>query len=405
MKKLKLLSVLAAICLLCGCTSGAEDLTKGLKAENVEATEADAEFLSAQADFSAELFKKIAAENENSNVHISPYSVSVALAMTANGAGGNTKDEFESLWHGMDTDSLNGYFLWLNNGLSSSSQLHSANSIWFNSGNALNVNKDFMQKTVNYYGAELFAAPFDESTQKHLNKWVKKNTDGMIREMEFSPDAVMCLVNAIAFDAKWQTPYEKGDTGETFFTNIEESTSPVEMMYSDETVLIGDADATGFIKNYEGGKFGFAALLPKEGTDIYDYINTLDGKKLQDIFDTRTEDSYVMAGIPKFTMDFNTNLVDALSQMGVKDAFDQSAADLTPMATMGDVNLFIGKILHKTHISVDENGTKAAAATLVSVDCGSSVSPPSVILDRPFVFMIIDNTTGLPIFMGVITEL
>lgn len=405
MKKLKIICALTAICLLCGCASGAEDLTKGLKAEKVDATEADADFLSAQADFSAELFKKIAIENENSNVHISPYSVSVALAMTANGAGENTRSELEALWNGIDTDSLNGYFLWLGNRLSSSEQLHSANSFWFNSGNALNVNKDFMQKTVNYYGAELFAAPFDESTQKHLNKWVKKNTDGMIREMEFSPDAVMCLVNAIAFDAKWQQPYEKGDSVETVFTNIDGSTSSVEMMYSDETVLIRDADATGFIKNYEGGRFGFAALLPKEETDIYDYINSLDGKKLQEIFSNRTEDTYVRTGIPKFTMDFSTDLVDTLSHMGVKDAFDRSAANLTPMATMGDINLFVGKVLHKTHITIDENGTRAAAATLVSVDCGSSVSPPTVILDRPFIFIIVDNATGLPVFMGVITNL
>ncbi|MBQ7835723.1 MAG: serpin family protein [Clostridia bacterium] len=404
MKNLKLLCLFMVICLLAGCASSAVSLTKEIKAEDVESKAADNEFKSSQMDFSAELFKKVSLGNKNENIHISPLSVSAALAMTVNGARENTKSEMEAMWQGITSDRLNQYYLWWHTDLISSGELRMANSLWFQDNEYLKVDNGFLQNTVNYYGAEIFKTVFDDNAQKQLNKWVRKNTDGMIKEMEFDKNSAMCLVNAVAFDAKWETPYEKYSVHEGTFTNLDQSKSNVEMMSSKEEILLRDTNATGFIKNYKGEKYGFAALLPNEDVDIYDYIETLDGDRLTAILNNKIT-TYTEVQIPKFTLDYKTELNDALIDMGMKDAFDPIAADLSGMGSAGDVNLYVGKVIHKTHITLNESGTKAAASTMVCVDAGSAMVPPSVILNRPFVFMIIDHGTGLPVFMGVITEL
>ena len=179
-------------------------------------------------------------------------------------------------------------------------------------------------------------------------------------------------------------------------------TKTVSMMYSDEFGYINDGRAEGFIKNYAGNKYSFAALLPNADTDIYDYIGSLTGEKLIAALNGRQNES-VSAGLPKFSYDYELLLNNALKAMGMRQAFDPYGADFKKMS---DSQLFISKVIHKTFIEVAEQGTRAGAVTAVAMDCESAIMVEHrVILDRPFVYMIVDNATNLPIFIGAVTDI
>ena len=178
------------------------------------------------------------------------------------------------------------------------------------------------------------------------------------------------------------------------------------MMTSEERLYLCDENSTGFIKNYSGGKYSFAALLPNEGIDIYEYIQGLTGERLQNTFDG-AQASAVKATMPKFSYEYESSLNDALKKLGMNSAFDESKADFSKMGKSSNGNIFISEVKHKTFICVDERGTKAGAVTSVAMDNGAAdpMSMHSVKLDRPFVYMIIDNDTNLPLFIGAVTDI
>ncbi len=412
MKKLRLIALFilaATVFNLVGCSAAAIDLTEGFDAEEVTEKAPDEAFISAQTDFSLKLFRNISADH-NGNKMISPMSVALALAMTANGADSATKEEMENvLGGGISIEELNGYYLYLKNSASKTDNLKIANSIWLKDDAELfTVRQDFLQKNVNYYGAKAYKAPFDNSTLRNINGWVKKNTNGMIKEIlgEIDDDAIMYLINAMAFDARWNDPYEKAQITDGEFHNIDGSVSRVEMMNSTEGTYVEGENETGFIKPYLGGRYSFAAILPNENISLPDYIASLDGERLVTLLNN-TKSTSVIAAMPKFSFDYEKELRDTLCEMGMESAFDVNTADFSNMGEVKYQNVFINRVLHKTHITVDELGTKAGAATVVEMNCGSAmpIETYTVTLDRPFVFMIIDNETKLPVFIGAVANL
>lgn len=171
------------------------------------------------------------------------------------------------------------------------------------------------------------------------------------------------------------------------------------MMSSTETTYLENDDMTGFIKHYKGNNFSFVAMLPKD--DIESFISSLDGEKIQEILENKRTNT-VYCKMPKFSYDYGVELNDILISMGMPDAFDREKADFSKLS---DFPQYISQVLHKTHITVDELGTKAGAVTAIT-NCGSAMpnDPKEVVLDRPFFYMITDTATNLPIFMGVLTE-
>ena len=395
----------------CGIKISAQDLTEGYEPESVNKREPDKAFIDSQTDFSVNLFK-VTANNEGENILISPLSVGLALAMTANGADNQTKSEMESLLcDGFGIQSLNEYFSSYVNSLDSGEKykVSIANSIWFRDDeNRLSVEKDFLQTNANYYSAQIYKSPFDKKTVRDINNWVKLHTDKTIDKIvdEINPNTVMYLINALAFDAEWEHVYEKSDIINGTFTSYGGEKQDTEMMTSEERLYLCDEKATGFIKNYSGGKYGFAALLPNEGIDIYEYIQGLTGEKLQNTLDS-AKSSAVKATMPKFSYEYESSLNDALKKLGMNSAFDESKADFSKMGKSSNGNLYISEVKHKTFICVDERGTKAGAVTSVAMDNGAAdpMSMHSVKLDRPFVYMIIDNDTNLPLFIGAVTDI
>ena len=386
-----------------GAKSGAvRNLTENISKNDSDSKAADKEFKAAAASFSADLFKYNYSNGKTTLV--SPLSVLTALALVQNGAEGETLAQLERALGGLDRNTLNEYMRAYCDFLSTGDELKIANSVWTDS--SVEAKQAFLQKAVDSYSAQLFSAPLsDPKTVESINSWVKKNTDGMIPKIIEKADryAVMMLVNAIAFDAKWETPYKRSDIEKLEFTSYSGSKKKTDFMCSTENVYLKDGGAIGFMKPYKNGRFAFAALLPDENTGIDDYVASLSGDKLMKIFSSAKRGNEVNVKMPKFRAEYSAQLIDTLKKMGVKDAFDSKTADFSSLIENRDA--YIATVVHKTFIEVDEKGTRAAASTLVGADTMSLMEPYSVCLNRPFVYMIVDTETNLPLFIGVQTEI
>lgn len=399
----------------------AQNLCAGIDSSHTSGKEADEEFISSQTKFTLDLFKKCYAENEEpSNTLISPYSVMQALAMTANGANGDTRTEMENvLGGGMKMEELNRYLLTqrlrsTNNGKNDYSKwsMSTANSIWArNDKTRINPRPEFIQNCVDYYDSEFYVAPFDDTTLDDVNGWVNEKTNGMIPTIlsHIDYNDVMYLVNAVAFEAEWSTPYEEYQIKDDKFTAADGSEQDAAMLCSREH-YIGDENTDGMMKYYSGAKYAFAALLPEEGTSVDTYIADLTPEKLTAILESNS-DGYIKANakLPKFKYEYDNELSDELIAMGMPTAFTEGA-DFSNMSSVADINpIHIGLVIHKTFIDLDENGTKAAAATLVAMRDNAAMPMKEeirdVYFDRPFVYCIIDTETNLPVFIGAVNSL
>ena len=387
-----------AMDLMEGITPNAVNISHDLSAQNADVT-----------DFAIRLFK--ASEKSGENTLISPLSVLCALAMTANGAEKETLKQMESVL-GMTTEELNPYLYSYMKKLPQEEKckLNFANSIWFTEDKRFTVNQDFLQINADYYGADIYKAPFNDQTCKDINNWVKQKTDDMIPEIldRIPQDAVMYLVNALAFEAAWEEMYEDYQVEDGKFTKEDSTKQNAEFMYSSENVYLEDEKATGFMKYYEGGKYAFAAMLPNEGVSVSDYIASLNGESLNKLL-SKPEYDTVQTSIPKFETEYDVEMSDILKGMGLTRAFDPDHAEFNRLGTSEAGNIYISRVLHKTFISVGEKGTKAGAATVVEMkDCATAVAPQEtkqVYLDRPFVYMLVDCENNIPFFIGTMMDI
>ena len=411
MNKKRLLPILTTLLLgtmvftFTGCSQKAsadgDDLMKDIRPGSAETIDAYIEEDNIAAmDFSLELFKM---NLLCQNTLISPVSVLSALGMTANGARENTLVEMEAVF-GLPREKINQLMNLYMRNLPDEDKLKvsMANSIWFREGGRIEVNKEFLQTNANYYDAGVYRSPFDESTLKAINDWVEKETDGMIVDIldQIPDEAVMYLINALSFDAEWQNIYNENSIREDIFTADDGTIQRADMMYSEEHLYIEDDGAKGFIKDYAGGKYAFVAMLPPEDLHLSAYIAGLTGEKLQSLI-KNAQTIEVNTMMPKFTTEYSVEMSDILKSMGMVDAFDEHKADLKDLGT-AEGNIYISRVIHKTKIEVDEKGTKAGAATVVEVSEESAAieDPKTVYLDRPFLYLIVDKESNLPLFMG-----
>lgn len=380
----------------------AKDLMDGVTSRAVSGKAADEEFIGSTADFSIKLFQKSITKNKSSL--ISPTSVLLALSMTANGADKETLSQMETVLGGISMDALNEYLYTYVKSLPSEdkAKLLIANSIWIKEGFV--AEQSFLQNNADYYQAAAYQTAFDEQTVEDINNWVQQNTDGTIEKIieDINPAAVMFLINAMVFDAEWKEIYEKSNVYSDTFTTIEGSKKTVEFMSSVETKYINNSNAIGFIKPYASG-YSFVAMLPNEDVSLDTFINSLSGESfLQNI--KNAENTSVIAHLPKFSYAYTIQMNDALIELGMPNAFDGSKADFSRISK-SDNGVYIGEVLHKTFIKVDEKGTKAGAVTKVEMKENAIASEIVVKLDRPFVYAIIDNTTNLPVFIGTVLDI
>ena len=406
MKK-KRLALLVAGALLCsalvGCTKTyATDLMDGVNGEPTTEVQVQEETWAGMYDFSVKLLQTTCDREENTLV--SPMSVLSALAMTANGARGETLAQMENILGG-SVEQLNGALAGL--GQEEDSPLYLANSIWFAEGGRITPNPDFLQVNADCYRAGVFEAPFDQTTVTDINRWVKEHTHGMVEEIlkEIPRDTVMYLINTLAFEAEWENPYENSDVWQQAFTNQEGKVQQVSMLHSEEQFYLRDDQAQGFMKCYQGGRYAFVALLPDKEISILDYVEGLDGQQLKELLEDPTSVP-VAATMPKFESEMEVDLREVLKEMGMVLPFDSAQADFTGLGTSPEGNLYINEVLHKALIEVEEKGTRGGAATVVGMNSEAAPEEPKkqmvVTLDRPFVYLVVDTSSMLPVFIGTV---
>ncbi len=406
-KILPLIAILLSLSLcITGCTetgTARVNLMEGITAESGDEKKPDYVFTLSQYEVTSAFLKELSVSSEN--FMFSPASLSLACGLAMNGAEGQTKTELENFFcMSFGSETYNRYMKAFMGSLKS--EVKNAASIWYRNDDRLTVNKDFLQKNADYYNASAFKVNFNNDGKTAVNDWVKEATDGNIDSIidDIDKNTMMFLINALTFEAEWQNPYsEKAVSSGTF--KAKDKNYTVEMMKSTEDMYIEYGGATGFIKPYKNADYLFAVLLPEENVSLADYAATLSGDKLKNTIDSAAETT-VYATMPKFQFNYSFTADEILKKSGVEAAFDEDKADFSAMAKVKGANLYIGEVLQKTYISVAENGTKAGAVTKVEMAAKTSLSPDTktVTLDRPFIFMILDADTKIPVFTGAVNK-
>ena len=382
-----------------------EDETVTKRAAPIPEDELDGVFASAVADFSDKLYDRIISEGEKENTVVSPLSVIYAMSLIANGADGKTLEEFETTLGNIPIEQLNEYLYKLTEKLMSSegSTVVVGNSTWANS-KFFHLSDGFTDIAKKYYGAEAKSLPFINKAVNQINAWVSEKTDGMINAIvtELDPEMALVLINTILFDGKWETEYNDYDIDDGVFFNYDGTTSDVEYLFSQESgSYFTVKGGVGFSKPYKDG-YRFTAVLPTGNID--DFMSSVDVSEV--IAASMSPRGNVKVYIPKFEYEFGTELTDILKNMGIETAMTP-AANFRNMSADGVTDTYIGSVIQKAKIILNEKGTKAAAATAVATYGTTSIpvrEVPVIRLERPFFYMIVDES-GIPLFIGTVYDL
>lgn len=388
------------------------DLMSAVKATDRPASPAlpDEVYRQAINRFSASLL--IASLSKQGNVMISPASVYLALAMTLNGADGDTKAAMLSLLaeKGLTPDLINQAsrdWMTLLNRTGAKTTLSVVNSIWFDQDFA--PYKPFLQTNADFYAATARKLDFkDKAAAEVINAWVKDATKGTIDKIidQIRPDAVMFLINAVYFKSDWKVPFDKSGTRNQVFHAPGGDVDTAFMHRIGTMAYLSGNEATGVMLPYDDGQFGFFALLPDKGVKPRDWLNKQNPATLfANIANliSQKKDLSIELALPKFETRYEDSLLNELTTLGMGIAFDPGKADFSRMNESHEKNLYIGDVKHKTFIRVDEKGTEAAAVTSVEIRMTAMpVSDKQLVFDQPFVYGILDLKTGLPLFIGIL---
>lgn len=381
----------------------ATDLMAQVDAQNVTTNPTSPNFTLALAKLTADLFSRCYSIDQN--ILISPLSITLALAMCENGAANATLSQMEQLLLNVDKATLNNDLKNYLDSLSSPTSLQINNSIWIRDDpGRLIVNPEFLKTNATYYQGACYKARFDNTTLEDINNYIEYHTKGMIKQAldEIPIEAVLYLINTVLFEEKWASEYTSDMVYPGIFTNAKGTRVTTDFLHSGEGLYLEDDQALGFIKKYQNDRFGFVALLPKGNLDRY--LENLDGTKLHELI-TNARATAITCATPKFKYDYKIELSPVLIDLGLIDAFNETA-DFSNMATTASKALFISRILHNCSIELNEIGTKAGAVTIVEmVDTAIVVNEKEVILDRPFVYLIYDFDQEVSVFIGAINNL
>jgi serpin B len=373
-------------------------------------------------EFTFDLYREL--KDSQGNFFFSPYSISTALAMTYAGARGETEQQMADTLHfTLPQEHLHAAFNTLDNSIKERGRTtttvqspegeftqEEVDGFRLNIANALWGQKDygflseFLDLLQTYYGSGLKTLDFinePEESRQEINQWASDQTEGRIQDI-IPPGVInaltrLVLANAIYFNANWQHQFSESATHDGVFHLLDGSSVNVPMMHQEENFSYSEGENYQAIRlPYLGGEFAMTILLPAEG-QFEEFENSLDAQMLQDIT-ARLESQQVELTLPKFQFESSFQLNQSLSDMGMPDAFS-GGADFSGMT--GNMELFIGAVLHKSFVAVDEEGTEAAAVTAVIMELvAQPPAPVSFTADRPFIFLIQDIETGSILFIG-----
>lgn len=359
-------------------------------------------------DFSLDVFAKVNAQHESENIFISPFSISTALSMTLNGASGETLMALkEGLALGqMDDEEINqaykdlvGFLLDLDKKVT----LQVANSNWYKE--ELTIRQEFKSVLQEFYDAEINAADFsDPQTKDRINQWIENKTSGKIKDMldGIPGDAVMYLINAVYFNAEWQYQFEKNKTEDRTFHLADGGTTKVPTMFSKGTVVnYSYKNGVQFIDiPYGNGQFYFSVLMPDDVGAVNTLIEHLSPQQVDSFLEDTTTYSTELY-LPKIKIEFKKLLNEVLIEMGMGKAFSDNA-DFSRLFAES-LSLAISRVMHQSFLEVNEEGTEAAAATIVEIrelSAGGEGKPPVITVDKPFAFFIREKHSNTLLFAG-----
>ncbi len=352
------------------------------------------------------------------NFFYSPTSISVALAMTSAGARGQTAEEMASALHfSLPQDRLHPAMDKLDLALASRGQdakgkdgepfrLDVANAVWGQTGYA--YQPPFLDTLAEYYGAGLRVVDFSgapDEARGLINNWVSDQTAGKIPELlgqgTITPLTRLVLTNTVYFNASWREPFKPEKTADGDFHMADGATKSVPLMHGwVEMPYAEGADYQAADIPYDGDEVAMLVIVPKAG-QLASFESTLDAAKLGAIV-AAEQGRGVTLTLPKFKIDSSFDLADVLGRLGMHRAFSAGDADFSGITTAEQ--LYISDVVHKATVSVDENGTEAAAATGVIAGTTSAPEPAELVVDRPFIFLIHDAATGAVIFTGRVVD-
>ncbi|MFI5160791.1 MAG: serpin family protein [Sphingobacteriales bacterium] len=406
MKRINLLlPALLVITVFASCHKGTTVVPN--KSKDLVLTADQLQQASADNTFSFNLFRSVAAQNTSrSNLFMSPLSVSIALGMTTNGANGATLDSMRKTLHfnGFTQAQVNSYYNALITQLpvlDSYTTLKLANSIWYRQ--SFSVLPQFLQTENSSYLAKVQALDFnDPSSVNTINNWVSNETAGKIPSViaNIKPADMMYLINAIYFKSIWASKFDPANTTSMPFTLANNSQVQTNFMRNTANYnTYADNDADVVEMPYSNNKYSMVIVMPVVGKSVNDVLAGLDSAKwkgwMAGLSSTKVE-----LDIPKFQFTYSTRLKQNLSNMGMGIAFTPGA-DFTNISAGG--NLDISDVFHKAYVAVDENGTTAAAATVVTV-VATDILNNQVIINRPFIFAIREMKSGLVVFTGIMND-
>lgn len=366
-------------------------------------------------EFSLALYQTLGKSNSG-NFFFSPYSVSTALSMTLAGAAGQTEKQMASLLRAPENiAAYHAARAALEKKIERIAEkgnvtLETANSLWPQKGYALS--QAFLKDLKRYYGSTVTPVDYRDATEaarNTINTWVEKKTRDKIREL-LKPGILnsltrLTLVNAIYFKGDWSNRFDGSATTDAPFFIRPDSTESVSMMHQKRKFRYGASDSLQIIElPYSGEDLSMLILLPAEKNGISGLEETLTPKTLDDLSKSLRETT-VSIFLPKFTVTSTLRLDETLRTLGMTDAFDPAKADFSRMTSQND-KLFIGAVVHKAFIDVNEEGTEAAAATGVVISLTSAMPRPEPVFraDHPFLFLIRENRSGSILFMGRVAE-
>jgi len=359
--------------------------------------------------FGLELFRNLHQRDPLGNLFISPHSVHTALSMTLQGASGQTYTDMEATLHAQDlteTELREGYSTLLNAlpVLDPDVQLLPANSIWHRDD--FLPEDAFLQVNQEYFLSEVRALDFNRPEAVDIiNGWISDNTEGLIPEMlDMIPgNAVMYLINAIYFKGGWTRPFNPKFTEEQAFRLADGSIVQTPMMNMGETVMpyLATEHFEAVDLAYGDSVVSMALLLPREGSSMDEVVAGLTAANWAD-WSQQFANSPLLLQVPKFEMRFKAKLNDPLTDLGMGIAFQGGLADFSRIAPGRELR--ISRVLHEAVIEVNEEGSEAAAATIVEIVETSVPQIPSMIFNRPFLFVIWEKQGGTILFAGKLMD-
>ena len=377
-----------------------------------ELTAAEKQITNAGSHFGFRLFRALSEEAPGENLFFSPLSVSMALGMTLNGAAGETYTAMQETLElaGLSQEEINQSYqslIEMLTALDPKVAFEIANSIWYRQGFA--VEPDFLDVNTTYFDAEVRDLDFSRAEVVDIiNGWAGEKTHGKIEQIieQIDPATVMFLINAIYFKGTWTYEFDKDETREDVFTRRDGTTADVPMMRQEADLPYFETESFQAVDlPYGDSLFSMTILLPRKGKDVDALAAALDEAQWNDWMG-RFERRGLDLRLPRFELEYEKGLNEVLTSLGMGIAFDAGRADFTGINRGG--GLWIDYVKHKAFVEVNEEGTEAAAVTVVAVNqcagCGGGV-PISMYIDHPFIFTIRERHSGTILFLGKVNTL